>query len=325
MIIALAVEIERHNPGVDTTLIVRRNAELIADLAKAYPHIHIVRIEKTLTGLISLIWEAFRRPYSVFMPAAFGKSWFFNTELLFRLLTLRPGTTTYGLLKKEGDLNPYTVGLVYAPHALHIDNLRTLASYAGFVVESAGALAKLSFRTVMPKDFPYAPSSYMVFHPFGSSSWKSWPSRRSRELLAQLGERYPTYSFVLTGGEENLKEAELIAEGLPRVTVAVGIPILEAAAVIEGAALFIGIDTGTLHLASIMHQEVIALEHNASPEWIPTYNPNTIVLSTHEHCTCTGTKNDTCKVEVDGLPYMRCLYEITDDMILGAIETKIGA
>jgi len=316
MIIALSVEIYRHNPGTSFTIIARRNAGLITDLALGYPFLRVIAITRSFRGLVTLVWEAFRRPYAAFMPGAFGKSWFLNTEILFRLLALRPGTRTFGLLKREGDSNPYTIGFVYGAHLLHIDNLRRLAQAARFFVDPLGSPIELSFRTQLPATFPFTHKPYIVYHPFGSSSWKSFPPRRSRELLAALAVAYPSHGLVITGGLENEIEAQQIAAAVPGAFVATGLPIREAIGIIKGSALYIGVDTGTLHLASVLQHPVIALEHNASPEWAPTYDRNAVVLTNTEHCECDGVKNDTCLVEEEGKPYMRCLYEITDESIL---------
>ena len=178
MMLVLCIEMEKYTPGTRFTIIARRNAQLIADLATAYPFIKIVEIKRSVAGICMLVWNAFCRPYIAFMPATFGKNRFLNTEQLFRLLSLRPGTKTFGLLKQEGDSNPYTHGLAYDKTLLHIDNMRRLASTAGLPVEPLGSLIQYSFLSYLPKDFPFAPKSYLVFHPFGSSSRKSWPSPR---------------------------------------------------------------------------------------------------------------------------------------------------
>lgn len=317
MMLALSVEIEKYQPGTQATIIAHKNAELIAGLATAYPFIKIVAIQKNISGLAALVLNIFRSAYLVFLPVTLGKG------QILTLLSLRPGTKTFGLLKKEGDVNPYTHGFVYDAKLLHYDNMRRLAREAGLLVETEGSSIRFSFNSSLPTDFPYAPKSYIVLHPFGSSSWKSWPPRRARELLLALGKKYPQYSFVVTGGKENTNQTLKIVEGVPRTISALGLPILEAIGIIAGSKLFIGVDTGTMHLASVMQHDVIALAHNAGPEWLPLYNPNAIIVTNLEHCTCDGVRNDTCKVFEDGLQYTHCIYDISDEMIFVAVAQKL--
>jgi len=319
MMLALCGEILKYQPDARITIIARRNGALIRDLARAYPRISVYVIQKNPVGAWTLLWQSFKRPYTALMPAAFGLGSVWNTAFFFKMLSLRPGNVTAGLLKKKGDPDPYQRSEVYNTGILHFDSMRRLAVLGGLTVAPQGSLLSLNLAAKTPERYAEMKGAYIVLHPFGSSSWKSWPPRRSKELLDKLGKLYPSFNFVVTGGKENEKAAKDIAQGMPRTTTATGLPILEAAGVIQDAALFIGVDTGTLHLASVMNQKVIALEHNASPEWLPTYNPSAVVLTNREHCMCGGVKNDSCVAWEDGVPYMRCLYEIADETILSAV------
>lgn len=324
MMLVLCTEIHQYQSDATFTIIARRNAALMRDLARAYPYIEITPIAKSPLGLLRLIWEVFRKPYQVLMPAAFGKSWFLNTELLFRMLALRPGTRTYGLLKREGDANPYSVGFAYAPNALHIDNMRRLARAAGFTVEPEGSSITYRFDSRLPKNFTLSPRTYLIFHPYGSSSWKSLPFDRCRSLVERLSEHYPTYSIVVTGGEEDKEDIARMIKDIPRTISVAGVPILEAIGVIEGARVYVGVDTGTLHLACALKKQVVALEHGAGPEWWPTYNPNVVMLTDKANCTCGGSKQEECLVHIDGKLYTKCMLGIREEDVLGAVDAFLA-
>ncbi len=313
MLFALCVEIHAHAPNTTFTVLAKRNAKLIADLAAQYSFINVVPVTFTPVGFCKLLWQLLRRPYRALMPNVFSKGSF--PAFIFSILRLRPGTGTYGLVN--------TASLMYDSSMLHIDNLRRLGIIAGFEVGQVGAPITFAFKSHMPASFPFAAKEYIVVHPFGSSSMKSFPPRRTKEVLLQLATKYPQMNFVITGGSENAAAAHGIAESVPRSIVCAGLPILDAVGVIEHAAVFIGVDTGTMHLASVIGQNVVALEHNASPEWLPTYNPNASILTNKEHCTCDGVKNDTCVVVEDGVSYKRCLYEISDESILESVDTHL--
>lgn len=323
MMICLCAEMATLTPDIRCTIIARRNAGLIRDLALAYPFIQVIEIHKNVGGILSLLWHSFARPYVVLMPAVFGKGLLLNTKNLFTLLKLRPGTRTAGLLR-ETEPNPYNVALSYNHSILHYDNMRDMARAGGVPVLPEGApIARLQIVPATPA-LGLTKDSYIVFHPFGSSSWKSFPPRRVHELLTQLSTQYPAMSFVVTGGPENTEEAERIIEGVPRTYTAAGLPIREAATLIADARLYIGVDTGTTHLACLFQQQSILLEHNASPEWLPTYNPNAVILTNDASCACKGRKNGDCRVDEEGKPYHRCLYDIADQTILEAVRTSVG-
>jgi hypothetical protein len=62
----------------------------------------------------------------------------------------RPGTHTYGLLKKEGDADPYQKSLVFDGAILFIDNLRRLARLAGFATKEETSPVSLTLTTTPP-------------------------------------------------------------------------------------------------------------------------------------------------------------------------------
>lgn len=319
MMLALCVEIQKFQPEARFTIIARRNAGLIGDMAAQYPFIKVVAIHRKFAGLGAFVWHAFSKPYLVLMPAAFGKSAVFNTKYLFLLLRLRPGTHTFGLLKSTED-NPYQKSIAYDPGIQHFDNMRRLARLAGLTVAKEGELIDFSFKKLDSFVPPYPKGAYIVFHPFGSSSSKSFPPRRSKELLALLADTYPHYPVVITGGKENEAEAKEISAGIAHTTLALNLPILELAALMGNSALYIGVDTGPTHVASMLKVPSVILTHNMGPSWMPRYNPNAIILTNDTRCVCDGNKGGECVVYEDGKPYLRCLYDITDDQILQATE-----
>ena len=324
MMLALCAEIEACNSGARFTIVGRRNAGLIADLALAYPSIKIIPIQKNIFGLCTLLWNSFKKPYVVLMPAAFGKSSFLNTRNFFALLRFRPGLRTYGLLKNAQEPDPYDASLIYDIHAQHFDNMRRLARLGGLAVKPDGSAIDFKIRDAVSYKPPFERGTYIVFHAFGSSSYKSFPPRRCRELLLKLIDRYPTLSFVMTGGSENKNQAEEISAGLPRIALALNLPVLELAALIKQSALYMGVDTGPTHVAGMLKKESIVLTHNMGPSWKPEYNPNAVMLTNDARCICDGDKGTDCLVSEDGLPYLRCLYDITDAQILEAVAHFIS-
>jgi heptosyltransferase-1 len=317
MMFALCDELLQFKPEYRITILVRRNASLLKDLSAAYPNIQVVTTGKSIRGAFRFFYTILRKPYVALMPVPFGASSIWNTNFFFKLLSLRPGSTTAGLLRKEGENLSYDLSAVYDTKKLYIDNLRILANLAGLTVLPEGSPVHLRLNTRMPKGIA---GNYIVFHPFGSSSWKSWPPRRSKILLQLLTQKYPGYSLLISAAREDAKEAHEIADAVPNVQVLENLPILEVAGVIQNAALYIGVDTGITHIAGVLAQKRIVLSHNIGKTWRAIYNPNAVILTNDEHCVCTGEKGPECNVVEDGKSYTRCLYDITDEQILQAVD-----
>lgn len=324
MMLALCEEVAICNPGVSSEIFTRKNFSLVSDLALAAPSVRVHELRARPRHLLTLA-RSFFRTWSVIIPWRFGKNLLWNSDVLSFIFSCNPKSLILSFFPHRVARSSRLVGVNTFNHfEIYIENLRRLAQRAGYHTHELNAPVTMSFRPSLSKEHLVPPKPYIVFHPFGSNSWKSWPPARCRSVLLALAKQYPLFSFVITGGSENAKQGREIIADIPRTTLAAGLPILDVASIIQHSALFIGVDTGTTHLASVVNHKVIALEHNANPEWLPTYNPNGVILTNKEHCICGGVKNESCKVVVDGSPYMRCLYEISDETIVEAVVSSLA-
>jgi ADP-heptose:LPS heptosyltransferase len=158
---------------------------------------------------------------------------------------------------------------------------------------------------------------------FGTRPRLSFPPKRWRTLLTDISAAYPEYGLVLTGGAKDKMLIEEISEGLPHTRVLIGLPILEVAGIINGAAVYMGVDTGVTHVAAVLHKPSIVIGNNSNPIWWPSYNPHGTILVNSERCTCTGDKNDDCRVYEDGVGYHRCTYDISIEEVMRTLKDKM--
>jgi len=81
---------------------------------------------------------------------------------------------------------------------------------------------------------------------------KDWGQEKWRELLARLGERFPQHALVLIGAKEDALVSDYAAAGWRgRVLNLCGkLTPRESAAVIRNAELFLGPDSGPMHMAA---------------------------------------------------------------------------
>lgn len=101
-----------------------------------------------------------------------------------------------------------------------------------------------------------ASDSYYVMHPGSGSRSKNWPVERFRELAALLAEAAgqggdPAFArLVVTAGEADGDLGRLLAAAVPGAVLLDDLALEELAAVLAGAAYFIGNDSGVSHLAA---------------------------------------------------------------------------
>jgi ADP-heptose:LPS heptosyltransferase len=93
-----------------------------------------------------------------------------------------------------------------------------------------------------------------------------WGVQNWHELCAQLCGLYP-HRLVLTGGREDDARSDAVIEGLrERAVNLCGLKVRENAALIEAASLFIGHDSGPMHMAAAVGTPLIAV---FSRLWVP--------------------------------------------------------
>lgn len=272
MALALTHELAELNPGITSTMLVRRDPRLVEDLAKLVPSVRVVEASFTLASFVQIA-RALTQPWQI-MSA--WKSVGLRNKL--RALFLPNPKTRLVRFDMHRPATPHDAVAPYDMQKLVIDNFRVMAQTIGLNTKAIGSLASLPIAAAMPKGYGLTKGSYIVLHPFGSNEVKSLPRERARSIIRALAAAYPELSFVITGGASDTDALRALAEGLPRTQIAAGLPILEVAGLIESAVLYIGVDTGITHLAAMMGKNVLALEHPTFPRWYPTYNPKTTLL-----------------------------------------------
>jgi len=119
---------------------------------------------------------------------------------------------------------------------------------------------------------------YAVLCPFTTRPQKHWRTERwpalARELRARLGLR----SVVLGGPGDAPQAAEIAtAAGADLRSLAGATSLREAAALIEGAELLVGVDTGLTHMGSAFRIPTVALFGSTCP-YLDAGTPSTVVI-----------------------------------------------
>ena len=117
---------------------------------------------------------------------------------------------------------------------------------------------------------------YAILNPGAGWGAKRWPTARYGEVARQL-DREGIYCFVNCGpGEEQLGEEVSGASG--GVAKALTLTITELIALMRGARLFVGGDTGPLHLAAALRVPVVAIFGPTDPARNGPYGTRSVVL-----------------------------------------------
>ena len=148
---------------------------------------------------------------------------------------------------------------------------------------------------------------------------KDWGVENWKKLLGDLSGSYPDVPIVAIGArEEREKTDSVLADWSGRVSNLCGQTSPRvSAAVLEKASLFVGHDSGPLHLASSVGTPSVALfsGHNPPGQWFPHGNKNKILLAEE---LCSACVFQGCR-QINN----RCVLSITVDDVREEIERQL--
>jgi ADP-heptose:LPS heptosyltransferase len=109
---------------------------------------------------------------------------------------------------------------------------------------------------------------YIIIHPFAGWSYRTWDLENFRQLVHRILESF-SHHVLIIGAEADRQSLEPLIEEFgqySRVRFGIGLPLDRLAAVMARGALFIGSDSGPLHLAAAVGVPIIGLFGPAPPE-----------------------------------------------------------
>jgi heptosyltransferase-3 len=153
---------------------------------------------------------------------------------------------------------------------------------------------------------------------------KDWGRDNWRALLNRLGTLYPDHALVLCGAEEESDASEFAADGWregssgPIVSLCGVLTPRESAAVFARARVFVGHDSGPMHLAAAVQTPCVAIfaARNKPRVWFP-YGKQHRVL--YHQTDCWGCGLETCIIE-----RKKCLTSITVDEVVTQVRAVLG-
>jgi predicted lipopolysaccharide heptosyltransferase III len=155
---------------------------------------------------------------------------------------------------------------------------------------------------------------WVVIQPGARYWFKAWPVERFAELADRLIDRFGCQVLVGGSPEERALIQSVIAQAKSRLLGIAGrSDVRTLAAVLKGSALFVGNDTGAMHIAAAMATPVVALFGPSNPtEWGPRGGPADII---YKGLDCRICFHPTCRRGNEN-----CMKLITVDEVWAACE-----
>ena len=153
----------------------------------------------------------------------------------------------------------------------------------------------------------------VVIHPGARFWFKRWPAKKWASLMDILQGKLGL-SVVITGGGREMEDVRAILSKMktPAYSLAGQTTVLELAALIKQATLFIGNDSGPMHIAAAMGTPVIALFGPTEPALWKPWGKGHVVIS--KQVTCSPCKYTHCDMGMEN-----CMEQISIEDVLHTI------
>lgn len=147
---------------------------------------------------------------------------------------------------------------------------------------------------------------------------KKWDIENFQTLLKSLNQLSDNLLFILVGGNEDYLEGERLKDNVENcINLAGKTSIMNSAALLEQCDLFIGNDTGAMHLASVMGTSVVGIfsARDNPGKWEPYGDKYTILL---KKVNCEGCMLMDCVEEEK-----KCIMMISVNEVLEAAKSNL--
>ena len=141
-----------------------------------------------------------------------------------------------------------------------------------------------------------------------------WGIANWQTLMPSLRRNFPEHALVFVGSKEDRAAADCVAGRWEGTSINVGgdLSPRESAALIEKADLFIGLDSGPMHLAASVGTPCVAIfsAHNPPGMWFPHGDVHQVI---YHKTDCFD-----CRLEVCAIEKKKCILSITPDEVVAA-------
>ena len=157
----------------------------------------------------------------------------------------------------------------------------------------------------------------------GHSALKQWPAERFIALGKVLQARYPDAVLPIVGGPEDRELCETIASALPAaINLAGKTTLRELAALLKRCQIYIGNDSGPMHIAAAAPVPVVAVFGSSCAHRFAPWGEHIVIQHDFPCRVCHQPDHlDRCKTCVYARP--ECLWQISVEEVMQAVEQSL--
>jgi len=165
----------------------------------------------------------------------------------------------------------------------------------------------------------------VVMHPSGGRSpLKQWPVENFREVLRLLVLETDDDFLIMGGDDESWITREFTGLASARIHISIGeLSLPQLGAVLEAAGLFIGGDSGPMHLAAAAGTRVLGIFGPTSLVRFHPFGGRCKVATLNYHCSPDVLKTYEDRCAVCRFDHPLCLWELKPDMVVETVHLML--
>jgi hypothetical protein len=310
--------LEKSIPGVKLTLLATRKNKFVEELVRPIPFVSFKALPKGSVGSwFFLVKKAFTCNALVYLEPFSGKTpvWW---KVIFIVIALRKGSTVTACSIHQKARNQKGT-IIYDCKKDSVFGLvpRILSKWGVPEHYMAPTLEANLYKAMSPR----YEKPYIVLHFFAPSNLRSFPTSKSRDLIAQIKKALPVHSILITAAKNDMAKAEKIALNLD-VRIITELDPASLVSLLSEASVYVGVDTGITHAACQLGTPSVVLGNLSNPCWLPSYAPQAVILFEKQRCKCNGDKTGECREHTAEGDFYRCLFDIPLENIVSEIVAR---
>lgn len=305
-------------PGAVLTLASTRPNPFMRELAESYSFLDYRELPKgNFSSWVTVAGFALRPWYAVvYEPATGGMPLWWS--LILWVTRLYPGGAQVRC-QMRGHERPVPRGCTAMVYTCQTENF---FSTPPRVLEQWGIpLADVPHPT-LTRPVRSHTNPYLLFHFFAANVRRSIPIAHANDILQHARIAYPNHPFVLTCLSSEHARAQAMIEGVSNTEIVVQPTAGEMISLLADADMVVGTASGILLVAAHLGAPTVAMSCLPDPCWLPTFAPSVTILAARDECRCRGDKTTECSVMTPEGEVYRCLYFITTEEVLAAMQAR---
>ncbi len=284
MTIFFLENIHLNDDSIVLNVIVPKNFKFLSQIAKEYSYLKIIlanrKSAKGLLGILSLFRFVFSKNLIITAPTPGKLS--LSIKIIAKKMAFFRGSRLIGF--EDGQkINKliYSKLLKYNTKIIYPDFLKIVIRELGFEVKKEIPRLKYNKDENVLAELGLEKGTYIIFNPLAATQGRSFNQEEIIEIIDFIKTFPPKIKIILTGGKT---DKEILNTFADKAIILINPDITRLCTLLDNSKLFIGVDTGTSHLASFLQVKSLVIAINGTPNWLPYYNSKATILYTIDGC-----------------------------------------